>query len=384
MSERWRVLTLLFSIRTVFAFQFATVGALGPLVGETYGVDAAGVGFLIGLYLSPGLVMALPGGAIGRFFGDKPAVAAGLALMTLGGAVTAFGAGWEAQLTGRVIAGAGGVILNVLMTKMVTDWFAGREIATAMGIFVNSWPVGIAAALVAQPFVAAVGGLDVALGLTAVLSALGCAALLLRYRPVGASVAVTGGFPSGAAFRGLMLAASVWGLYNAALAMVFSFGPTMLTARGWSLEAASSASSLSMWVFAAALPFGGIIADRTGRTGLTIAVGCGLAAAALLALPRLDETIAVLILFGIVAGPPAGAIMSLPARVLTPETRALGMGLFFTLFYLCMVLGPMVAGGLIDLTGWDGAAMDFGAAMMLASVGALALFMRRERRTIAG
>ena len=39
----------------------------------------------------------------------------------------------------------------MIMSKMVTDWFAGREIASAMAIFVNSWPVGIALALIALP-----------------------------------------------------------------------------------------------------------------------------------------------------------------------------------------------------------------------------------------
>jgi len=41
---------------------------------------------------------------------------------------------------GRLVAGAGGVILSVQMTKMLTDWFAGHEIATAMAIFVNLGP----------------------------------------------------------------------------------------------------------------------------------------------------------------------------------------------------------------------------------------------------
>lgn len=63
MPARWRVLALLFFIRTAMAFQFATIGAVGPLVGQTFQIDAAGIGFLIGLYLSPGLVFALPGGA---------------------------------------------------------------------------------------------------------------------------------------------------------------------------------------------------------------------------------------------------------------------------------------------------------------------------------
>jgi MFS family permease len=383
MAERWRVLALLFLIRTAMAFQFGSVGALGPLVGQTFQVDAAGVGVLIGLYLSPGLVIALPGGAIGRFFGDKGAVLAGLALMTLGGAVSTFGAAWEAQIAGRVIAGVGGVVLNVLMSKMVTDWFAGREIATAMGIFVNSWPVGIAIALVAQPFVAAAGGISTAFGLTAVLAALGFAALLVLYRQPPGGASAGGGFPRGAALYALLIASSIWGLYNAGLAMIFGFGPILLTGRGWELAAASSATSLAILVAAASIPLGGYIADRTGRVGMIIAVGVGLSAATMIALPRIDAPVTILILFGIVVGPPVGAIMSLPARVLAPETRALGMGLFFTLFYGFTVVAPLIAGALLDSTGWDGAAMDFGAATMLAAIGMLALFERVARRATA-
>lgn len=380
MANRWRVLALLFLVRTAMAFQFGSVGALGPLVGQTFQVDAAGVGFLIGLYLSPGLVIALPGGAIGRFFGDKRAVLAGLALMTLGGAISTFGATWEAQIAGRVLAGVGGVVLNVLMTKMVADWFGGREIATAMGIFVNSWPVGIAIALVAQPFVAAAGGISVAFGLTMAFAALGFAALLLLYRQPPGGVSAGGGMPRSAALAALLIAASIWGFYNAGLAMVFGFGPILLTGRGWELAAASSATSLAILVAAVSIPAGGYIVDRTGRVGPTIAIGMGLAAVALVALPRIDLAVAVLILFGIVAGPPVGAIMSLPARVLAPETRALGMGLFYTLFYGFVVVAPLIAGALLDWTGWDGAAMDFGAVMMLAGIAMLALFERVARR----
>lgn len=382
MAERWRVLALLFLVRTAMAFQFGSVGALGPLVGQTFQVDAAGVGFLIGLYLSPGLVIALPGGAIGRFFGDKRAVLVGLALMTLGGAISTFGATWEAQIAGRVLAGIGGVVLNVLMSKMVIDWFAGSEIATAMGIYVNSWPVGIAIALVVQPFVAAAGGVSGAFGLAAVLAAMGFVALLILYRQPPGGASAGGNFPHGAALAALLIASSIWGLYNAGLAMIFGFVPILLTGRGWELAAASSATSLAILVAAASIPIGGYIADRTGRGGLIITVGVGLSAAMLIALPRIDAPVTILILFGIVVGPPVGAIMSLPARVLAPETRALGMGLFYTLFYGFAVVAPLIAGALLDSTGWDGAAMDFGAATMLAVIGMLAAFERVARQAM--
>jgi MFS family permease len=380
MPKRWRVLALLFSIRTAMAFQFATVGALGPLVGQTYQVDASGVGFLIGLYLSPGLIFALPGGAVGRVLGDKRTVLAGLALMTLGGTISAFGTTWEAQLAGRVLAGVGGVTLNVLMSKMVTDWFEGREIATAMATFVNSWPAGIALALLAQPFVAAEGGISGAFALTAVIAAVGFTALLFGYDQPEVEQGSGGGLPRGAALACVLIAGAIWGLFNAAFAMIFAFGPMLLTGRGWALAEASSATSIAIWFSALSVPVGGVLADRTGRPKLVVVLSLVLTALAMAALPRFDSYVANLIVIGVVSGLPVGAIMSLPARVLAPATRAMGMGLFFTLFYGFVVLAPLVAGELIDGSGWDGAAMDFGAAVLVASVGLLALFERVEKR----
>lgn len=151
MKNRWSILAVLFLVRTSFAIQFQAVAALSPVMMNEFGIGLAEIGVLIGLYLAPGIVVAYPGGSIGRRYGDTRAVAGGLVLMIGGGTLMALGDSWEAQVAGRLVAGTGGVVLNVLMSKMVQDWFAGREIATAMGIFVNSWPIGIAAALVILP-----------------------------------------------------------------------------------------------------------------------------------------------------------------------------------------------------------------------------------------
>ena len=65
---------------------------------------------------------------------------------------------------------------------------------------------------------------------------------------------------------------------------------------------------------------------------------------------------------GIVCGVPAGPIMSLPARVLGPETRAVGMGIYFTVYYVGMFVAPAAAGWLAARLGGASAAFDFGAA----------------------
>ena len=81
MPGRWSILALLFAVRATMGFQYQSVAAVAPLVTRDFGVGLADVGLLIGLYLAPGIAIALPGGALGRRFGDKSTVLAGLALM---------------------------------------------------------------------------------------------------------------------------------------------------------------------------------------------------------------------------------------------------------------------------------------------------------------
>ena len=99
--------------------------------------------------------------------------------------------------------------------------------------------------------------------------------------------------------------------------------------------------------------------------------------AALLAwLPRSDAVITILVLIGLIGGHPAGPIMSLAARVLAPETRAIGMGVFYTLFYAAMMLGPAVAGRLAKSAGTAAVALDLGALTVLACPPLMWLFER--------
>src|SRR3569832_259231 len=89
MNNRWGVLAVLTFARTAMGFQFQTVAALSvPLLTE-FQLSYAGLGTLVGLYLFPGVVVALPGGLIAQGFGDKKVVCAGLAAMALGSALMA-------------------------------------------------------------------------------------------------------------------------------------------------------------------------------------------------------------------------------------------------------------------------------------------------------
>jgi predicted MFS family arabinose efflux permease len=392
LTSRWSVLALLFAVRTTMGFQFQSVAALAPLVRSNFGVSLADLGLLIGLYLAPGIVLALPGGDIGRRYGDKTVVAGGLVLMVAGGLIMALSPTWSFQLGGRLVAGIGGVLLNVSMSKMVTDWFAGREIATAMAVFVNSWPCGIALALLVLPFVGTAFGVSAAFLVATALVALGLIALAALYRsPASAGIAYAAGTrPDRGALIAVILAGLSWGLFNAGLGMIFAFGPTLLAERGWSLGAASSTTSLVLWLVVVSVPVGGIIADRTGRP-LAILFGSCIAFGLLLMFAaRTDAVLPAFVALGLVGGLPAGPIMSMPARVLTPATRAVGMGVFFTLFYVLIVLGPWMGGEIANAVGTARVTFDLGAAMLALCCAVTWAFrrmsvqMERDRPAVTG
>ena len=147
-ANRWTILGILFIARTSVGFQFQSVASVSPSLIDHLSISYAQIGTLIGIYMLPGVVIALPGGFLISLLGDKRIAVAGLLLMIVGGVVTASAESYGIVLVGRLISGTGGVLFNVVLTKMVVDWFADREIVSAMGILLGSWPMGIALGMV--------------------------------------------------------------------------------------------------------------------------------------------------------------------------------------------------------------------------------------------
>ena len=380
------MLAILFIARVTMGFQYQAVAALSPLFADSFGIGLADLGILVGLYMSPGVVVALPGAAIGKLFGDKRVVSFGMILMIIGGIIMAFGWNYPLQLTGRVVAGAGGVILNVLMAKMVTDYFSGREISLAMGIFANSWPVGIAAALLVLPLVGNTAGLSWAMLTVAIFILIGLLLFYSMYVDVAqAGVKSAGKFKiSGTALIALLLAGIIWAFYNAGLAMIFAFAPIFLLEKGWSLLSANSTTSIVLWLAVISIPIGGYLADRTGKKDLII-LGSLTTFAILLPLSAHTEfVISIYILMGLFAGLAAGPIMGLPSEVLTPENRGIGIGIFLSLFYVGVVLAPILAGALLETTGNPGVAFYLGSVLlMLGCLAQLAFRFLAKRVTLS-
>jgi predicted MFS family arabinose efflux permease len=306
----------------------------------------------------------------------------GLLLGAFGCLVTALADGFALAAAGRLVTGTGLTAASFFFVKATLDWFADhRGLPFAMAILLNSWPLGIGVGLVTQGELTLLLGWRAMLVVTAALPVLATALLLALYRDApGRAVSSGGGL---AALRALdrrewadmLLLSAVWSIFNLALVLVFGFAPALLAERGVDLATAGALVSLGNWVGMVALALGGVVASRLGHQPLMIALttaATGLVFVALAAEPAAAWTH---VAFGLAAFAAAGAIMAQPARLVRDETRAAGMGVFYTLFYVVMALGPAVAGALKDV--FDATApLYLGAGLMLVSLLCQALLAR--------
>ena len=351
---RWRILGLLFLARVGLGFQFQTVASVGEELVVAFGLSYADIGFLIGLFMAPGLFLAIPAGYWGRYVSDRIMVVLGLCALALGGAASSLATESWAIGMGRIFAGIGFIFTTLYFTKMVADWFEGREIATAMSILVMSWPFGIAMGQVGHAWLAQTYGWQVPFQAASAYCLIAAVGVFVLYRPPHDLPDETGGARVSMTrqeWRLMLCAAAAWGVFNAAYVTYLAFAPKVLEDHGQTAVAAASIISIGSWIMIISGAACGQFVDRFGRRNTVLAVCMGGAIAALLLLGLPGAGIGASILFGLIGMAPAGVIMAMAGQAMRPQVRAFGMGMFFTVYYAIMWITPPVAGAILDATG---------------------------------
>lgn len=390
--SRWSILAVLSLIRLSFGYQFQSMAALAPPISRDLGLDQTQAGTLIGLYWAPGVLVALPGGWLGSRFGDKATVLAGGLLTVLGGLLCALGESYGTLAAGRMIAGLGGIVMNILAVKMTTDWFAGREIGFAMGTLFGCFSLGIGLGLVVQAPVAGAVGWPTVMASTAAVGALVVLAIALVYRaPEGAPKAAPALLPAKRllGWRDVQLI-SIAGIglafYNGSYLVYVSYAPTLLTANGFEVAQAGAILAAANALSTVCVPLGGYLADRTGRPwtlvfSTTLAFCLCVALLPPAAAAHGAATIAtVALLVSVLGALPVSPMVALPSEAMPAGARAVGLGLFYTWFYLGAALCPALGGWLYDLAGTPAAPVYLDAVLGLAAIALYVAFAAWERR----
>lgn len=390
--QRWFILAVLFVARTAMGFQYQTVASSAPSMLRELHVGFAEIGTLIGLYHISGVVLSLPGGLIIRRLGDKNLCALGLVLMAGGGFIMAHADSYAVAFAGRLASGMGATLFNLVIAKMTADWFARREIVLAMAVILSTWPFGIALGLFIEPRVADAFGWRAVMLLAGTLCVVSLLLVALCYRTPPEEAASPApeqplGLPPARILAPVIAAGVMWGSFNAGVVTYFSFVPPFLAEmHGMTMANAGALTSIALWFGMFSIPLGGFMMQRIGWPLVTTVTFCIISSLSLALIVAGAPPFAACILFGLAIGPPPGVITSLPSRVLSPEQRAAGFGVFYTCHFLLQASGPAVGGWLHDAVG-GGASVLFGAAMFLVPLPMLLLFrvlsMRLAARAVA-
>ena len=359
--SRWVVLAIIFLARTCVGFQFIAVAAQMPQLRADLQFDYSQIGILLGVFMIAGALLSLPSGMIANRLGDRRTIQIGLLALVIGGVIFGTGNSFDAALVGRILGGFGAVFITVPAAKMLTDWFVGKEAATAMSVLGVAWPVGIAVGMSLLPFINVWSDWRVAVYVTAVAPAL--AMMLVSMLPRSGERTNASSAPAMPVARPplwsitrrefwiVLAGGAAWPLMSTGGYVVFSsYAPIMLIDRGISHTSAALMISILSWLLILIIPLGGYLTDRTGKKDLLFWGGC-LTAAAAIAMVPIIEPVALWVVLSAILGLTVGMVMALPGEVLSPASRATGLGLYYTMYYIGTGILPVIAGWIQEVMG---------------------------------
>ena len=382
-DKRWLILFLLFFARISLGFQFQTMGSVSSQIIDKLSFNYTQIGSLIGLFMVPGLFLAIPAGLTGNFLSDKSIIGLGLISLSLGGGIASLSETYELFFSGRLICGVGFVFSTIFFAKVTTDWFEGKELATAMSILVMSWPFGIAMGQIGHGWLATNFDWRWAFIIASSYCAISALLIMILFHspPNIKSEKVSFGIRlTGNELLLTLVASSAWGLFNAGYVVYLSFGPSILIAQGMDTVSALGVISIASWIMIFSGALCGYIADRSGRPDLIVFICLIFSMLSLLSLCFTTANLMSVLIFGLIGMAPAGLIMALAAKAMRPENRALGMGIFFMGQFFLQGPAPGIAGWIYDNTLSPTFPMLFGIFLFLSTAIATVVFNQLKKR----
>jgi MFS family permease len=374
MSKRyaWIVLIALFVAAISVSINQYKVPPVMPVLMRVFSIDLTMANLLMSIFSLSAFVLAIPAGIIVHRIGPKRSGLVAVGAVVLGAGLGALSSGSAALLVSRTVEGLSFVFMMVAGPAIISLWFSAQERGAPMGVFATWVPVGSMIVLNAAP------ALEVAFGWQAVWW-FGClygvfgflvfSSLVRVPTVVGAASANPGtGGAHPAPNEGLMSNAraalanrNVWllGLLFFCFTMVFpgftNNMPTYLNlVRGYSLGQAALIVSLASLATIVGCPLMGLLSDRIGSRK-KVYTSALLILAVLWLIPYHLSGLAIplfLVVFGLVAGAlPTMIFTSLPEVMERPELAGIGMGGVVMLQNLGLLIGPVMFGRIVQVSG---------------------------------
>jgi predicted MFS family arabinose efflux permease len=377
-SRRWLILA---STIVSFFSVGVTFFAVPPLVPELvsrFGLTHLAIGVLMGAISVPAILFSIPlGAAIDRW----PARATGnvaLGLMAIGAGLFALAPSYAVLVAGRLLFGVGGLAINLLLARLVSTAFAGRELALAMGIFNAVYPASMIVMFTLHPKLLATFGWRGELMALAVMVIVAIPLHNLAVpRELRGEAATEDQRREPWLSMPLVALAFSWLLFFAAYASIFTFAPE------WAGGGTGALLTVSLipWVAIFLAPITGMLIDRTGHAprwlmGGQLLLTAVLAGMAFRSLPPAPA----MLLVGATFATVATATYSLPATLVAATRVGFAFGFITAFSNLGNLAGPAIAGGIHDRTeSWGSVWLLLAGCAVLGAIAALVVEIRGSR-----
>jgi predicted MFS family arabinose efflux permease len=384
MSTRWAAVFVIVGAGIAAALQVGKAAIAAPLLQSDFGIALTAIGWLAGIFALVGLVGGIPTGAFVARFGARRILIIGLLITTAGAALGAATLGLPILFSGRIVEGAGFLLVTVAAPSLLEEVTQPADRDLAFALWSCFIPVGMATAMLVGPvfedwrtmwWASGAVALAMCMGVGLVIPAHGRNQFLSWSSLRRDSIIVSRN-------SGAVALAITFALYSLVFFAVFSFLPVLLMER---LKVTHQTAGLLSALAAAVNVIGnltaGLLLSRAfSRPALLIVafLVMGLASFGIF-LPYLPDSAAfgLCLLFSTVGGVIPAILLS-SASIVAPSAglAPIVLGLIIQGNNLGQILGPTAIGGVLERFGWDSAAYIVASAALIAIL-VVALSLRR-------
>ncbi len=380
-SRQWLLVAIATACGFTAAWNIGKVPPSVPALREEFATSLTWIAALVSSYSLVAMTCALAMGRVVGWLGVWRTIALGLIFLLIGGLFGSVTHQFAVLLAGRVIEGLGYLAIAVTIPGFIARVCSDANRPVAMGVWGTFVPGGITLCMLTAPWLTAMGGWRL-LWWVGVMVAIVMLIVAQRFiRPVAV------GFEDQQPDKKLqwrsvinkttLLMAGCFAVYSMSFTGLATFLPTYWSeASGLSLPVATKFAALVV----AANIFGNLAGGWLNKRGLSfrVLIGIGVPLSALCGMAvyatplPFGVQLPAAMLFSFLGGiAPSTMFSSVAAVARTPAQSGLLVGLLFQGAGCGQVIGPLLFGAIIDLSGgWSTAPLYF---LVSAAIGFLLL-----------
>ncbi|MGZ3558922.1 MAG: MFS transporter [Thermodesulfobacteriota bacterium] len=358
-SYRWVILIIVYLSVLAFTFIFQSIPPILPFIHSELNLTYSQSGLLMSLFSLPGIFVSLLGGFLSDRYGIR-SLGTGCFLLMIGGtSLVTLGMDLHILELGRVVAGVGACTLSVFLPKLLSQWFKGKELGLAMGIYNTGVPLGSVICFGLFGKMGSLWGWRLPILLTGIYLVITFILFFILYRfppspDIGENKPLR--IYRSLAEMGLPIwfVGLSWLWFNAAFTSFVTFAPNLFLQKNYTIEQSGlliGIPLLGSLFFSAPI---GYLVDRFRHQEWFIGTA-GVALAILALFFNFSSSFLLLvILMGIFSAMIPAPIYSLPPEILKIENVGLGFGIISTCSSIGLFVAPYLVGKAKDISGSDG------------------------------